>query len=291
MGCEAKSPPVAEPTGQIVKEIEKPVNKAQEAAKEDIKEIKKPVQDLPKEKSLEKSSKFYDLKQLEEDLKEMANVTYNFTINPSHPDYIRSSFLEYYVIHTTKNKEDFVDNVNEFCDKYCAANWDGWQYYINMSDYRSLFPLLSRSDFPTEEKYREYLREATYVNYTLIETSYDLEHGKVLEYQLLSWRLDNSLKYFEGARDGTFLIYKIYCSPNMTILIMPRWEVYKMFLPSMTLEDSYKTWNYYIISIREEFLNKSNELLEKCPANREFFGDYKFPDYYKSELLDRKSVV
>ena len=98
MGCGVKSPAVAGLTGQIVKEIEKPVSKAQEAPKEDIKEIKRPVQILPNEKRPEKSSKFYDLQKLEEDLKKMANVTYNFTRNPSHPDYIRSSFLEYYEI-------------------------------------------------------------------------------------------------------------------------------------------------------------------------------------------------
>ena len=71
----------------------------------------------------------------------------------------------------------------------------------------------------------------------------------------------------------------------MTVLIMPKWDVYKMELPSMTLKDSFKTWNNYIISIRKEFLNKSNEILKRCPAGKGFFGDYKFPDYYKSELL------
>lgn len=285
LGCIPKVPDIVEPTAQVVKQIEKSASKTQIVEKEEIKDTKK-IQNQTTEKILkEKPTKFYDLNQLEEDIKEMVNITYNFTIEPSHPDYVRSSFLKYYVIHITKNKEEFVDNVGEFCEKYCAANWDGWQYYINMSDYRSLFPLLSRSDFPTEEKYREYLRDATYVNYTFVETSYDLEHGKVLEYQLLSWRIDNSLKYFEGARDGTFLIYKIYCSPNMTILIMPRWEVYKILLPSMTLEDSYKTWKSYIISIRSEFLNKSNELLKKCSVNKEFFENYEFPDYHKSEML------
>ena len=154
-----------------------------------------------------------------------------------------------------------------------------------MSNYKTLFPLLGRENFSSEEKYREYLREGTFINYTFIETSYDVPNGKVLEYQLISWRLDNSFKYFEGAYDGTFLIYKIYCSPNMTILLTPRWEIYKLQLPSMTLEDTYKTWNSYIISARKDLLNKSNELLKRCPVNKEFFENYNFPDYYKSEML------
>ncbi len=237
------------------------------------------------ESKQEEKAIYYDLKKLEDDINQIVNITYNFTRDPSHPDYVRASHLKYYVIHTTSAKENFSDNAEEFCGRYCAKNWNGWQYYINMSNYGTLFPLLGRENFSSEEKYREYARDGIFINYTFIETSYDVENGKVLEYQMISWRLDNSFKYFEGAYDGTFLIYKVYCSPNMTILLTPRWEVYKLLLPSMTLDDSYKTWNYYIISIREELLNKSNELLKRCPANREFFGDYKFPDYYKSEML------
>lgn len=279
-------------TGEAVKNTEKTADKIA-AASDDTNRV------LPENRSAEKENTtpnnaiipnqeetaYYDLKKLEGDINEIFNITYNFTRDPSHPDYVRSSHLKYYVVHTAGIKENFTNNAEEFCSRYCASNWKGWQYYINMSSYRSLFPLLGREDFPREDKYKDYMNNGIFINYTFTEKSYDVENGKVLEYQLISWRLDNLFKYFEGAYDGTFLIYKVYCSPNMTVLLTPRWEVYKMILPAMTLEDAYKTWNNYIISTRQELLNKSNELLKRCSVRKKFFGNYKFPEYYKSEML------
>lgn len=295
-GCIKENPDTKTiPTGQSIKSPEKNDNKSITAV-EKSEQVTAPEKKVIQEQKANKTSKtdeskqeekisYYDLKILEDDINQLVNITYNFTRDPSHPDYDRASHMKYYVIHTTAAKENFSDNANEFCSRYCAKNWNGWQYYINMSNYRTLFPLLDREDFSSEEKYMEYARDGIFINYTFIETSYDVENGKVLEYQLISWRLDNSFKYFEGGYDGTFLIYKIYCSPNMTILLTPRWEVYKMLLPSMTLEDSYKTWNNYIISERKSLLNKSNELLKRCSVNKEFFQNYEFPNYYKSEML------
>ena len=274
-------------TGQVVKDIEENVSKPYTTVVENEKKEAKEKREVKtaEAKNLKKSIDYYDLKQLGQDINELVGIPNNFSREPSHPDYVRSSHLKYYVIHTINGKEEHITNAQDFCKKYCGANWEGWQYYVNMSNYKWLFPPLNKNNFSNEYLYRDYILNTDYVNFTFLETSFDVEYGKVLEYQLISWRLDNSLKYFEGARDGTFLIYKIYCSPNMTIFLTPRWEVYKMYLPAATLSDSFSTWNYYIISIREEFLNMSNELLKRCPVEKEFFENYDFPDYSKSELL------
>ena len=144
---------------------------------------------------------------------------------------------------------------------------------------------MGRNNFSNDAGYREHALERNLINHTFIETAYEVENGKVLEYQFISWEQD-SFNTFKGAWFGTFLIYKVYCSPNMTAFLSPKWDEFKdLSFPAATMGSTYRTWEHYIGPIREELLDKANELLDKCPVEKEFFKDFSFPDYYKTEML------
>ncbi len=123
------------------------------------------------------------------------------------------------------------------------------------------------------------------INNTFIEKTYEVENGKVLEYQFISWKQD-SFNTFKGAWFGTFLIYKVYCSPNMTVFIRPKWDEFKdLSFPAATMSSTYKTWENYIKPVREELLGQANKLLGKCPVEKDFFKNFPFQEHYKTEML------
>lgn len=236
--------------------------------------------------STEIPENYYDLTKLEKDVNEVMGSLYDFKRDIDYPDYMASSFLKYYVINTIKNENDFINNADDFCKKYCGENWDGWQYYINMSSFTALKPLLGKENFSNEYSYNEYLRDANFVKLKVLETVYEVENGNILEYQFIPWYVDYSGTYFEGAGEyGTYLIYKIYCAPNMTILLRPKWDAYQISFPVATYDDAYKTWSNYILPFRKELLAKGNELLKRCGVDKAFFDGYRFPEYSKSEFL------
>ena len=278
-GCTTQNQvPQEKVTGKVIDESNKTVNDIPIVEKEI-----KPVKEEPKPVEL-KSGNYYDLKKLENDINDVMGSSYGFKRNLDYSDFVQSSNLKYYVIHTS-NKDE-INNASYFCEKYCVENWDGWQFYINMSSFRALHPLLVRKNFSTDLRYNEYLQDANFVKLKVLETSYEVENGKILEYQFIPWFVDYSGTYFEGAGEyGTILIYKIYCTPNMTVFLRPKWDVYQLSFPVATYEDAYKTWTNYIIPFRKEFLEKGNELLRKCDVDKEFFDDYSFPEFSKSELL------
>tara|TARA_Y100000031_G_C8222225_1_gene386531 strand:+ start:241 stop:1896 length:1656 start_codon:yes stop_codon:yes gene_type:complete len=237
----------------------------------------------PIKKDDAKKSEYYTEEQLVEDLIDILNVDYyNFTRDKSYPEYIRSSDLKYYVIHT---QDEDINDVQEFCDEYCAGNWGDWKYFINTSRLEYLTPILGGDNFSSDAKYREYRQEMSLINHTFIETSYDVENGKVLEYQFISWQQD-VYNTFEGAWFGTFLIYKVYCSPNMTVFLRPKWDEFNDILfPVATMSSTYRTWVNFIKPLRKELLDQANDVLGRCPVEKSFFDKSSFPDYFKSEML------
>ena len=281
-----KQQSLGDATGNVIKEVNESYpdsNIKETPQKEETQEsIVKEDKIQTKEKASEKEEQ-YTAEQLIEDLKDiMDSDYYNFSRDKSHPEYIKSSDLKYYVIHTSNEK---INDVRGFCDEYCAQNWNGWKYFINASDLGDLTPILGRGNFSNDAEYMDYITKRSLINHTFIETPYEVENGKVLEYQFISWKQDN-FNTFKGAWFGTFLIYKIYCSPNMTVFLRPKWDEYKdLSFPAATMSNTYRTWANYIKPQREKILERANKVLDSCPVEKDFFQDYSFPDYFKSEML------
>lgn len=228
---------------------------------------------------------YIDQQELIDNIKDVMDADYySFEHDQSNPEYIRSSKLKYYVIHTQANNKH-IKNAKEFCDTYCAQNWDGWKYFQNMSNFRILHPILVKENFSSETEYRDYVTDAGYIRFKITEVPYNVANGKVLEYQLYTDYMD-LFGNFRGVYDDSLIIYKIYCSPNMTVFLRPKREALSdIIFPAATLEDVDKSWDSHLIPIRKEFLEKANEILNKCPLAEDFFEDYEFQEYSKSEIL------
>lgn len=249
----------------------------------------KPIKEEPKKevprkiesKSKTESKEYYDAEQLIADLKEILNVSYyNFTRDETKPSYIKSSDLNYYVIHTTGNNH--MDTFGEFCSYYCGRNWDGFKFYLNMSEFNSYIPLLDKSNFSSESKYEDYILNRVLANYTRKENILEVENGKVLEYKF--WFLEqDELGNFDSNLMPYLLIYKIYCSPNITVFIRPRWERFSVWSPGKITE-TIVNWELEDDRVREDLLNKSTKILEVCPVDKKFFDNAQFEPYFESEL-------
>ena len=109
--------------GKVIEKIKKDVETfnqtiiEKQIVKEEIKKdiINHSVENKPKE---QEEKFYYDIKKLEDDINEVMGSSYNFTDDLSKPQYVKSSHLKYYVIDKTDNKQNFINNVKDFCDKY-----------------------------------------------------------------------------------------------------------------------------------------------------------------------------
>lgn len=238
----------------------------------------------PAKKYDAKKSEYYTEEQLKEDLTSIFgssryNIS-NFTRDPSYPGYIRSSELKYHVIHTIKDKQ--IKSFKDFCEIYCGSNWDGWQYYTNMTLYSLYEPLLGPGDFPDEKEYNDYRKERVLANHTKKEKVHEVENGKVLEYKF--WLLQQDFfGNFQSNLLGYLLVYKVYCTPNMTVLIRPRWEDFSV-RKGGKIPELIVNWELEDDRVREEALEKANEILKACPVEKEFFDNYDAKPYFESDL-------
>ena len=230
-----------------------------------------------------KRGKDYTEEQLKEDLTSIFgssryNIS-NFTRDPSHPDYIRSSELKYHVIHTIKKP---INTFEEFCKVYCGKNWDGWAYYINISELSLYTPLLGRENFSAEKEYKDYVKDRELANNTKKERIYEVENGKVLEYKF--WLLQqDDFGNFEANLMPYLVVYKVYCTPNMTVLIRPRWEDFSVS-DGGKLTELIINWELEDDRVREEILERANKILKLCPVEKNFFDNYDFEPYFESDL-------
>ncbi|MBI2655698.1 hypothetical protein HYX06_04735 [Candidatus Woesearchaeota archaeon] len=267
-------------TGNVVEESAPVTNET--AKKMPIKE--EPKKETPRKIEREAKTQFneyYDVGALIADLKEILNASYyNFTRDETEPSYIKSSDLNYYVLHTSGS--DHMDTFEKFCSQYCGRNWDGFKFYLNMSEFNSYIPPLEKSNFSSEDRYRDYILDRTLVNYTRKEKIIEVENGKVLEYKF--WFLEQDEHgNFDGNLMPYLLIYKIYCSPNITVFIRPKWERFSVRSPGKITE-TIVNWELEDDRVREDLLNKSNKILKACHVKKEFFDNDNFQPYFESEF-------
>ncbi len=246
---------------------------------ENISEVKQPAIE---EKTALKSQ--YTITELEKDINDIMGTTYTFKEDSEDPSYIKSSDLKYYVIKTSKNENEYINSANDFCTRYCADNWDGWRYYVNMTEWNWLHPPLVEKNFSSRSLYVDYVSGAYFINHSIIEKSYDVSNGKIIEYQFIAW-MEDSGGYFEGSWEGAYLIYKIYCTPNLTVFISPKSQQIQIGISSQQMPAVFKNWENQLEFIRQDMLEKANKILGKCGVSKKFFEQTNFPDHFESEKL------
>jgi len=69
----------------------------------------------------------------------------------------------------------------------------------------------------------------------------------------------------------------------MTVLIKPRWEDYSV-RKGGKITEVITNWELEDDRVREEVLEKANEVLKACPVEKEFFDNYDAKPYFESDL-------
>lgn len=254
-----------------------------------VKEKSSDVIDESAEESTKKDDakkEHYTEEQLKEDLTSIIGTRWykisNFTRDPSHPDYIRSSDLKYHVIHTIKNKQ--IKTFKDFCEIYCGENWEGITYFINQTNFESYIPLLDEGNFSTEARYKDYIKDRVLANHTRMEQVIQLKNGKILEYRFFLVQTD-TFNNFQGNLAGYQLIYKIPCSSNLTVLLRPQWQDYTVSTGTGGVSGVINNWIMEDERVRDELLEAADKILDRCPIEQDFFENYDFENYFFSELL------
>jgi len=257
---------------------------------EEVKE--KPEETKPEIKTkIEPAQKIdYTIENLQEDINSLFERTnYDFIQDKEDPEYYIGNGQKFYVINVF---DEEIQTSTKFYDKFSAQNWKGNLHFLNKTAMRLLHPPLTEKNFTHKNQYMDYVQNRALIEQITIEKQYDLENGKVLEYQFINWMYD-PYNQFQGAWEDTLLIYKIYCSPNLVVFIRPGWEKIQLGVLGQKIDETYKNWELTVERLRPEFLDISNKILKLCPVSKSFFNN--LPDqefkttttlayYYKTDL-------
>lgn len=225
----------------------------------------------------------YTLEQLQKDISFAYgyNITLKQKVNDSEydPDYYDGNGIRFVVV----NIHDEIHDGKEFYDKFSAKNWEA-EYYRNRTRLNWLQQEMTRDNFSSDRLYDEYMRDRWLIDKLNIEKVYNLTEGAVLE-QELSFDIFDRFGYYSGVWDSILIMYKIYCAPNMTVILRPKWSNFNLAIvgSSSTKEALYKNRESDIKMARSEMLKIADKILKKCPVKKEFFEDIPRDNFSDSE--------
>ena len=179
-----------------------------------------------------------------------------------------------------ENVDEKLVDINDFEERYASNDWQGYGHFLGDS-YLLLNRLHTKYDsetFETESKYREYSQKGYQVEQKIIEKTIELDEGYVKEYQNFNW-LFSQYGYHVGSYVDTLLIYKIYCSPDLVVFLRPKWEDMRISWRNAKSETAYGNWESIVRNVRENLLNKSNEILKTCPVEKSYFENINKNDF------------
>jgi len=196
-------------------------------------------------------------------------------------DFYLANGNKYVVIE--KNNEK-IKSVDEFYKKVSAKNWQDFMvFFSNETNFKLLNKPLVESNFDHERKYREYIQKGSFINNTVLEKVFNVENGKVLEYQFNTF-ITSQTGYFNGVWSDTLVIYKVYCSEDFSVFFRPDSKNLQISLLGSS-DSAFLTWQNAINRNREQMLNFSNEILKSCNVEKDFFDNFSANDYWYSEML------
>lgn len=246
-------------------------------------EVKDEEGEKREKERIEKRKKDYSLHFLIEDINHITNVSYyNYSRNLDFPKFMESSPLKYYSIHTQNEQE--IDSFDDFCSVYCAQNREDHLYYVNRTSFARYKDTLTEENFSVESKYKDYYRNRILANMTITEKVMEVENGNVLEYRFFMVE-QTDVGLFKGNLFPYILLYKIPCAKNMTVFIKPKWEDFTVNMGASSVSQLIHNWILEDERVREELLNVSNQILERCPLQESFFDTSLEQNYRFSKLL------
>lgn len=232
----------------------------------------------------------YSREKLEEDINSLFDMKdYIFKQDKTRKDFFLGNGQKFLMIQVL---DDNINTAEIFYKEFGALNWEDNLYFLNKSEMNLLHPPLTEKNFSREQEYMDYKQNRALVEQTISEKTIELENGKVLEYQFINWMYSPS-NQFQGAWEDTLLIYKVYCSPDLVVLLRPDWEKIQWGTLGQSMEEAHKTWEANIERIKPELLETADSILAKCPVRKSFFNS--LPDkevkktkdmayYYKTHL-------
>lgn len=179
-----------------------------------------------------------------------------------------------------------ITRADDFYNQFSTSDWEGNKYFLPQGSLDFLQPDVKREQFADEKEYEEYLRHRSIIEQTTRETSLSMPHGNILEYQHLNWAFDRYGSW-KGPLVDTLLIYKVYCSPQFVVLLRPSWDKFTLEARGAAHKSqaAYDNWETTVRSLRKKMLPLADEILNKCPVQKEFFSRVTYHDFEKKKIF------
>ncbi len=199
---------------------------------------------------------------------------YTDSLEPTH----RISDQERHIDIETRMER--IYEPEEFLRFYGAPAWDGYTFYINQSRLRFLHEPLQDKDL---RDFRSYKQRRMLVERRERENAYILEHGVVLEYQLLFFQYDQFGNY-KGPFEESVVLYKVYCSPEYIVILRPEWVEGMRTIAGAGSVEAMANFDLEMAQLRPRMLNRADELLEYCSPPMSFFLGLKYVNTDKTTM-------
>lgn len=168
-----------------------------------------------------------------------------------------------------------------------GKEWNGNLHFVDTLTLDKLFTPLLAEKFGSDMEFKNYKQNGMTIDQKKIENTIRVDEGFVQEYQYLNFEFDA-----EGHHKGSFIdplvMYKISCAPEYAVYLRPTRASLMMPLSVANREEAYQRWEEHLVKVREDMLNKSNEVLKVCPSSgisvEDFTSTKSLSYYYPAHL-------
>ncbi len=207
----------------------------------------------------------YTLLEIENNLNQVVSESLAYHTTSEFPGIIFGNARKSAIIIQEQNS---IGDYEEFLNTYAQPNFNLEKIYLNTSIINTLHAPLTQKD---TNHFQDYKDTKNLILRIEKEQSFDLNNGKVLEYQLQYLKTDEFNNY-KGLYLPSLIIYKVYCGPHATILLKPDWIETERSATG-TIEDAKNNFQDEVSHLRQDMLSKSDKLLKKCPVTYSFFEE------------------
>ena len=204
--------------------------------------------------------------QLEDMISRSNNQRYTFYTDSENPTHRISNQERHVDIETRSNR---IYEPMEFMDAYGMVLWDGFTRYINQSRNQLLHIPLQSVDV---KDYRSYTQRRMIIERLVRENAYKVEHGVVLEYQLLFFQYDQFGNY-QGPWEESVIVYKVYCSPEYIVILRPEGVEGERDIGGVDSATALSNFDLEMDRLRPRMLSRAEAILEYCSPSQSFFTE------------------
>jgi len=205
----------------------------------------------------------------------------------SHTFLTNNNEFRDWVIEYIQNPDEQIESIQEFYDYIEADKWTGWNYYVNETTWKWLYPPITEQELKEIDQnynfntnYRGEIYSA-WVDIDVKEKGFQTESLPIAEYQLITMILSSppqEKRYWLGNWEPFLIVYKIPCTKDIIIYHRPDYKyVIEASFWNYKKDEITNTWQREIDGMKSKSVPRIKEILKFCGVKEDAvnYGEFK----------------